>query len=401
METWVRIPPRILILHHFREWTLHGLRCLLGSLSSMKILVAAFLSAICAAPIMAQSNQTVADRWLAKADLAPPFVVPASRQEWEAGRLELRAELWKLLGRLPPRPKRAKLETLSREDRGDYTLEKFQFDNEAGSVVPGYLLLPKQASGRLPAILYCHWHGGEYELGKEELFQAKHTPEPPSPAFARRGYVVLAIDASGFGERNGQGPDGTNEKDYRAEETASKFNLWVGRSFWGMLLRDDLMALDYLASRPEVDTDRIGVTGMSMGATRTWWLMALDERIKTGVAIACLTRYQNFIEHGSIFEHDIGYFVPGMLNHFDTEAVVALIAPRPILFQTGDQDHGSPVDGIRAIEKAVRPAYLLYGKEGAFQSVIYPGLAHVYTPEMWMKTLAWMDGHLRAPAQPH
>lgn len=367
----------------------------------MKTLFAAFISAFCTVPMMAQSSQTAAERWLAGADLAPPFAAPASLSDWEVKRLEIRAELWKLLGRLPPRPKTAKLETLSREDRGDYVVEKFQFDNEAGSIVPGYLLLPKHISGKLPAILYCHWHAGEYDLGKEELFQAKHTPEAPGPAFARRGYVVLAIDASGFGERNGQGPDGSSEKDYTAEETASKFNLWVGRTFWGMLLRDDLMALDYLASRPEVDPDRIGVTGMSMGATRTWWLMALDERLKTGVAIACLTRYQNMIGHGSIHEHDIGYFVPGMLNHFDTEAVVALIAPRPILFETGDQDPGSPVDGIRTIAKAVHPVYGLYGKEGAFQSIIYPGLAHVYTPEMWTKTLAWMDEHLGTPAQPH
>jgi pimeloyl-ACP methyl ester carboxylesterase len=250
----------------------------------------------------------------------------------------------------------------------------------------------------VPGILYCHWHAGEYDLGKEELFESKHTPEAPGPALAKRGYAVLAIDASGFGERNGQGPDGKAERDYTAEETASKFNLWVGRTFWGMLLRDDLMALDYLASRPEVDPDRLGVTGMSMGATRTWWLMALDERLKTGVAIACLTRYQNLIEHGSIHEHDIGYFVPGMLNHFDSEAVIALIAPRLVLFQTGDRDAGSPIDGIRVIESAVRPVYRLYGQENAFQSVVYPGLGHVYTPEMWAKTLAWMDEHLSGRA---
>ena len=99
-----------------------------------------------------------------------------------------------------------------------------------------------------------------------------------------------------------------------------------------MMLRDDLMALDYLASRPEVDARRIGVTGMSMGATRSWWLMALDERIKTGVAVACLTRYQNLIEHEMLKAHGIYYFVPNLLNHFDTEAVVALLAPRPALF---------------------------------------------------------------------
>ena len=349
----------------------------------------------------AQPDQTVAERWMSKAELAPPFTEPISREAWEVKRTEVRAELWKLLGQLPPRPKTPKVETLSRDDHGDYITEKFQFDNEAGSKVRGYLLLPKGMPEKLPAILYCHWHAGEYDIGKEELFQAKHTPEAPGPAFAKRGYVVLAIDASGFGERNGQGPDGPAEKDYTAEETASKFNLWVGRTFWGMLLRDDLIALDYLASRREVDPERIGVTGMSMGATQTWWLMALDERFRTGVAIACMTRYQNMIEHGAIHEHDIGYFVPNMLKHFDTEAVIALIAPRPVLFQTGDRDGGSPVDGIHAIDSAVRPVYRLYGKEGAFQNVIYPGLAHVYTPEMWARTLVWMDQHLAAPAKQH
>jgi len=359
------------------------------------------IASICGDAMKAETNQTNAERWLAKAELAPPFAVPASRDAWEVKRLEVRAQLWALLGRLPPRPRTPRVEILSREDRGGYVVEKFQFDNEAGATVPGYLILPTNAPGKRPAILYCHWHGGEYEIGKEELFQAKHTPEAPGPAFARRGYVVVAVDASGFGERNGQGPDGPAERSTAAEETASKFNLWVGRTFWGMLLRDDLMALDYLASRPEVDPERIGVTGMSMGATRSWWLMALDERIKAGVAIACLTRYQNMIEHGAIHEHDIGYFVPGMLNHFDSEAVVALIAPRPVLFQTGDKDGGSPVDGIRAIEAAVRPAFRLYGADNAFQNIIYPGLGHVYTPEMWAKTLAWMDEHLGTPGERH
>ena len=346
------------------------------------------------APLMAQTDRAASGRWMAKAEIAPAFAAPASRAEWEAQRLEVRAELLKLLGRLPPRPAVPKVTTLSREDRGDYLLEKFQFDNLAGSTVPGYLLLPKKAAARSPAILYCHWHAGEYDLGKAELFESRHTPVAPGPAFARRGYVVLGIDASGFGERNGTGPDGLGQRGNPAEETAAKFNLWVGRTFWGMLLRDDLMALDYLASRPEVDPGRIGVTGMSMGATRTWWLMALDERLRTGVAIACMTRYENLIGHESIHEHSIGYFVPGMLNHFDSEAVISLLAPRPVLFQTGDRDAGSPVDGIHAIEAAVRPVYALYGKGGDFQSIVYPGLGHVYTPQMWARTLAWMDEHL-------
>ena len=351
---------------------------------------------ICCAPnaLMAQTNQTAAARWLAKSDLAPPFRVPKSRAAWETQRQQVRAQLSQLLGKLPARPKLPKVELLTREDRGDYVVEKFQFDNSAGATVHGYLLLPKGLSGKAPAILYCHWHGGEYDIGKEELFQAKHTPEPPGPAFARRGFVVLSIDAYCFGERNGWGPGGPAEQGSGGEMTASKFNLWVGRTLWGMMLRDDLMALDYLASRPEVDARRIGVTGMSMGATRSWWLMALDERIQTGVAIACLTRYQNLIEHEMLKAHGIYYFVPGLLNHFDTEAVVALIAPRPALFQNGGADDGSPEDGIHAIEAAVRPAYKLYGKGNDFQSLMYPGQGHVYTEEMWRKTLQWMEQHL-------
>jgi dienelactone hydrolase len=303
----------------------------------------------------------------------------------------VRATVWQLLGKLPPRPKRPKVETLSREDRGDYFLEKFQFDNGAGATAPGYVLLPKTVRGKAPAILYCHWHGGQYEIGKEELFQAKHTPEPPGPAFAKRGFVVLGIDSYCFGERNGRGPGGASEKGGSGEMSASKFDLWVGRTLWGMILRDDLMALDYLASRPEVDAERIGVMGMSMGATRAWWLMALDERLKTGVPICCLTRYQNLIERELLKSHGIYYFVPNLLNYFDTEAIVALIAPRPVLFLDGDHDATSPVDGIHAIEAAVRPVYRLYGKETEFQSIVYADQGHLYTPAMWTKTLEWMD----------
>ena len=368
---------------------------------TMKPLAAFCIMIIGTASLMGENHPTAAERWLAQAGVAPPFTAPGSLAAWEVARSRVRAELWQMLGRLPPRPANPRVETLGREDRGDYVVERFRFDNGAGDTVPGLLFLPQQPAGRRPALLYCHWHAGEYDLGKEELFQARHTPEPPGPAWARRGYVVIAVDASGFGERNGHGPDGPGEKNYAAEETASKFNLWVGRTFWGMLLRDDLMALDYLASRPEVDPDRIGVTGMSMGATRTWWLMALDERLKAGVAIAYMTRYQNLIAHGSIAEHDIGYFVPSVLSHFDSEAIIALIAPRPVLFQTGDQDPGSPVDGIHAIEAAVRPVYRLYGKDDAFRSLVYAGQGHVYTPEMWTRTLAWMDEHLRSPGDKH
>ena len=346
-------------------------------------------------PIMAQTNVSQPQEWMAHASLPPAFSAPPTKAQWDSQRAQIRSTLWDLLGRLPARPKVPIVKTLSREERDAFVLEKFEFDNGAGATVPGYLLLPRNTQGRVPGILFCHWHGGEYDIGKEEIFQSRHMPEAPGPALARRGFAVLGIDAYCFGERNGKGPGGSEEKGSAGEMTASKFNLWVGRSLWGMILRDDLMACDYLASRPEVDPERLGVTGISMGATRTWWLMALDERFKTGVAVACLTRYQDLIHHQELKAHGIYYFVPGLLQHFDTEAIVSLIAPRPVLFQTGDQDSGSPVDGIHTIENAVRPVYGLYGQTGEFQSLVYPGLGHVYTQDMWDKTQAWLTRHLK------
>lgn len=344
---------------------------------------------------VAQTPPTVGQRWLEAAGAVPELKVPRSRAAWERQRKQIRAQLWTLLGALPPRPAKLQVQTLRREDRGHYLLEKFRFDNGAGDTVPGYLLLPKNRTGPAPAILYCHWHGGQYEVGKEELFRTNATPVPPGPSLVQRGYVVLAIDAYCFGERNGAGPGGPTETGSAGELTAAKFNLWLGRTLWGMMVRDDLLALDYLCSRPEVDPKRIGITGISMGSTRTWWAMALDDRLRAGVGVCCLTRYQNLIAQAGLHYHGIYYFVPGMLRHFDTEAVVALAAPRPLLFLSGEKDAGSPVEGIRAIERKVAAVYRLYGQPQNFQSRIYPGIGHVYTPDMWDRMLAWMDQHLR------
>ena len=353
---------------------------------------------LAASPMTMTAQPTPTPARLAAAPAVPPLTIPKSPAAWEKQRAEIRRTLWTLLGRLPPRPRTPAVAVISREDRGDFTVERFTFDNGAGATVPGVLLLPKGIAGRIPAILYCHWHGGEYTKGKVELFERNHTPEEPGPALVRRGFAVLAIDAYCFGERNGAGP-GSDEKNGAGELTASKFNLWYGRTLWGMIVRDDLMALDYLASRPEVDASRIGVTGISMGATRTWWLMALDDRPRTGVAVACLTRYQNLIQHEGLKGHGIYYYVPGLLEHFDTEAVVACVAPRPLLCMTGDQDSGSPVDGVRTIERLVRPAWQLQGVEANFRSEVYEGIGHEYTPAMWKTTLGWLDEQLK-PVRP-
>ena len=340
-----------------------------------------------------------AETWLAHTQIAPPLALPTSLKAWQEQRSQIQAQLTELLGSLPPRPPLSAFSVFQSEDRGSHTHETIQFDNHAGEHVHGHLFLPKSATVEhpAPAILYCHWHGGQYDIGKDELLGTNATPVPPGPALAEAGYVVFGIDAPCFGERNGQGPDGPTQTGEAGEMTAAKFHLWAGRTLWGMILRDDLSALDYLCSRPEVDAARIGVTGISMGSTRSWWLMALDDRLKTAVCVACMTRGEELIRAGQLKAHGMYYFVPGMLQNFDTEAVIALGAPRPMLFMTGDQDAGSPMSGVKRIGEIVRQVYSLHGHDAAqhFENVLYPGIGHTYLPEMWTRTIQWMNRWLK------
>jgi dienelactone hydrolase len=343
------------------------------------------------------------------ADSVPPILTggfpsfetprPASANDWEQQRAGLRKKLWRLLGELPPlgTPKVAIQKT---EQCDGYTREHLTFQNGIGDTVYGYLLVPAGARGRGPAILYHHYHGGQYAQGKEELFRHAFAPMGnenlvTGPELVRAGYVVFCIDAYCFGERRWQGPAGKREEGGQTESALSKTLLWEGRTLWGMIVRDDQMALGYLAARPEVDPARIAAMGLSMGSTRTWWLAALDERIKVAVSVSCLTRYQDLIRDGEVNGHGIYYFVPGLLHEkIDMESIVGLIAPRAHLTLTGDRDAGSPASGVRTINGFQEHLYRLYGKEENFRGILYPGVHHEYTPAMWDETLRWLKKHL-------
>ena len=322
--------------------------------------------------------------------------LPRSLPSWEKRRIVIRKKLWRLLGDLPElfTPE---VTIRQRKSRNGYVLERFTFDNGIGDAVYGYVLIPSKHKGRGPAILYHHFHGNKYKNGKEEVI-SKAFPKldfATGEALAREGYIVLCIDAYAFGERRFQGPAGEKEEGRKTETSLFKMFLWQGRTLWGMMVRDDLLALNYLLSRPEVDSKRIAAMGMSMGSTRTWWAAALDVRIKVAVSVACLTRYQNLIAQGQIKQHGIYYYVPNMLKEkIDTESVVGLIAPRPHLTLTGDRDGGSPADGVRIINAHQEKLYKLYGKPENFRGLLCKGVGHQYTPQMWEGTLNWLRKHL-------
>lgn len=290
----------------------------------------------------------------------------------QADKGKQRQELYGLLGKLPERHRPFTVKTISLEEKGELIVEKLLLDINGLELVPAYFTKPKNAKGKVPVVLFNHSHFGQYEVGKEEFIQGrKEMQDPPyALALARAGYAGLCLDSWGFGERKGL-----------TEQELFKTMLWKGQVMWGMMVYDNLRALDYLEKRGDVDSKRIATMGMSMGSTMSWWLAALDERVKVCIDLCCLTDFQTLIEEKGLNLHGIYYYVPDLLNHFTTAQINSLIAPRPHLGLAGRFDPLTPMKGLQKIDRELRDVYRNAGAPEAWQLRIYD-VGHLETPEM-------------------
>jgi len=313
-----------------------------------------------------------------------PTIAGDENESFSAHQERRRKELWGLLGDLPwehqPRPPRL----VSTEEHDGYTLERLVLDLNGIEDVPAILLIPKERRERAPGLLYIHWHGGMYDLGKEQLLKGVAAQPAYAPVCAEKGFVTLAIDSWCFGERKHEQDGGVGEQD------AFKLMLWRGQVLFGMMMFDEFRALDYLASRAEVDAQRLGVLGMSMGATKAWWLAALDPRVKVCMDVCCLTDFEELIKTHGLKLHAIFYYVPSLLKHFETADINELIVPRPHLSVNGRLDPLTPPAGVEKIRDRLMPLYRKYGKESDCRVDLFD-CAHVELPEMRKLILEWMD----------
>ncbi|MCC6446419.1 MAG: acetylxylan esterase [Armatimonadetes bacterium] len=333
------------------------------------------------------------------------------------------AEAWKKAGRktvfdlLHYRPPRCapRPEVIERRDMGDCIRERVTFQTTPDIRVPAFILIPKNARFPAPGIVALHDHGAMYRWGKEKICEVEN--EHPALArfkqdayegrsyaseLCRRGYVVAAIDAFYFGERRliqGDPPAGpeSDEEVAAFNQNASRHEELVGRTIYvagftwaGVMYWDDIRTVDYLLTRKEVDKDRIGCVGLSVGGHRAVYLGGLDERIKASVVVGWMSSFgpmlPNHIRNGIGFTK----LVPGLYQHMDYPDVAALSIPHPRLVIHGSRDMLFPPEGVRSAFDKIARAYDRAGVPDRFKASVYD-TPHEFNRDMQTEAFAWLD----------
>jgi dienelactone hydrolase len=291
---------------------------------------------------------------------------------------------WPDLGPLEPI-----VENVTQKD--GYRLERITYLVEPGERIAAYLLVPDNAGKerKAPGICIWHQHNGAYGIGKDEPAGLKLGPmHHTGVALAKEGYVVLCSDAAGFGERNKRG----NLNGRNLEHYLFAMHVVAGKCLAWKNISDMRRAVDYICSRPEVDRDRLGCYGHSMGSTHTWMVGPWEPRLKALVGNCCLPTYAAMERTNLI--HCFPNYVPGWRQFGDTADIAGLIAPRALHLNFGEKDDGSPIEEVKGAMEIIRRAYAAKKAEDKFSYYIEAGSGHVLSDEMLRRMKAHFAKYL-------
>ncbi|NBV23237.1 MAG: acetylxylan esterase [Proteobacteria bacterium] len=310
-------------------------------------------------------------------------------EDWNKYKVTARQQLFEMLGLDPLPPKTDLHATVTgRLDHPEFTVEKLHFQSRPGLYVTGNVYVPVNLTAPAPAVLYVCGHAVVKTNGVSYGNKAGY--QHWGAWFARNGYVCLIIDTVQLGEIEGihhgtfkEGMWWWNSRGYTS----------AGAEAWNCI-----RALDYLQSRKDVDGSRIGVTGRSGGGAYSWWIAALDDRIKVACPTAGITDLQNYVVDGCVEGHCDCMF---MVNTFrwDYAQVAALMAPRPLLIVNTDKDTIFPLDGVVRVHERVRGIYDLHNKPDQLGLILTEG-PHKDTQELQVPVMRWFNKWLKQNEAP-
>lgn len=290
-------------------------------------------------------------------------------------------------------------------DRGKYIGKKIVFNLTKESRVVALMLIPK-GKGPFPAVLLLHDHGAKFDIGKEKMIEPWDNEERIKSAkawsekffskkfvgdeLAKRGYVVLAVDAFGWGDR------GTLTYEIQQAVASNFFNL--GSSLAGLMAYEDVRSAEFLASLPEVDKTKVGALGFSMGAFRAWQVAALSDKITCAISICWITTIKGVMTPGNnILRGQSAYFMlhPGVFNYFDFPDIASIACPKPMLFYNGGKDGLFPVDSVKDAYDKMKKVWDSQNASDKLATKIWEDQGHVFIDTMQDEAFKWLDKNLK------
>jgi dienelactone hydrolase len=303
---------------------------------------------------------------------------PRTRKDWEQRRTPLRTTLLQAMGPFPatPCPLEPKIQGVLKRD--GYRIEKLIFQSRPDVWVTASAYVPEPARGKVPAVLAVHGHWPWAR--RDSVVQSRCL------GLVKLGFFVLAVDAFGAGERYPTPGRGT----YHGALFGS--TLWpVGQTLLGLQVYDNRRAVDYLRSRPEVDGDRLGVTGASGGGNQTMYAGAFDERFRAVVPVCSVGTYQAYL-HAACCVCEV---LPGAMRIAEEGDVLALVAPRALMVVSATRDayQFSVGEAEKSIARA-RSVFRLYGVDDHLAHAVFDS-GHDYSRPMREAMYGWMTQWLK------
>ncbi len=301
---------------------------------------------------------------------------------WKTSRPRYLQEYFYMLG-LSPMPERSPLHaTVTGTVAGDgYRVENLHYQSRPGLYVTGNLYRPPstESGKRLPAVFYVCGHSHRGRDGNKVAYQSHGI------WFARHGYVCLIVDTLQLGEI--------------AAFHHGTYNLqrwwWQSRGYTpaGVEAWNGIRGLDYLLSRPDVDPERIAVTGISGGGAATYWITAADSRVKVAVPVSGMADLEAYVPNRVINGHCDCMFLYNTFQ-WPWTRIAALIAPRPLLFVNSDQDSIFPMDANRRVINRLEQLYSLFGRGDCVDAVVSVG-GHAYRQDIRQAAYRFIQTWLR------
>ncbi len=347
------------------------------------------------------------------------------REQWSS---DGRAKMHELLAFNPLRgPLNPEvLETVARDG---FTRYRVRYSVTANRETEAFLLIPEGLKKPAPAVVAIHDHGGFYYFGKEKITETENPPDiltrfiersyggrTYADELARRGFVVLVPDGFYFGSqridatavnerfagelRDSEPGETRDESIHRFNRFASSHETLVAKTIFtagttwpGILFQGDRASVDYLLTRPEVDGDRIGCIGLSIGGFRSAHLTGLDPRIKAAVVAGWMTSYGSLLKN-HLRNHTWMIYVPGQLQYLDLPDVASLNAPRPLMVINCLQDRLFTLEGMQDAEKTLASIYEKMGARDQFLCRYYD-VPHSLNIEMQDDAIDWLSRWLK------